>query len=71
MLASCTGVDARAVNGELIRRLDRLDGLTPGDFANVARRFALLSIDAGVDDWLAELDQEWQARPTAGSRIGF
>ncbi|PIL46629.1 hypothetical protein CR105_00245 [Massilia eurypsychrophila] len=53
--------------------LEGMDGLTPGDFANVRKRFALLGCNAGADEWLAELASEWRAKPDCGSgrRIGF
>lgn len=52
--------------------LQRLDQLTPGDFANVSRRLRALGITATADEWLLQLQDEHRAKP-AGSRsaIGF
>lgn len=71
MLASCAGIALPAVSTDTRHQLERLDGLTPGDFANVARRFALLGTVAGVEEWIGELHQEWHARPGTSARIGF
>ncbi len=49
--------------------LARLDGLTPGDFANVKRRFELLDHMPSLNDWLLELQEEWNAKP--GHHTGF
>lgn len=37
------------------RMLDRLDGFSPGDFANVKMRFTLICVVPTADDWLDEL----------------
>lgn len=68
----------RAVDGAGPPAVDRvsqaalaaLEGLTPGDFANAARRIRALDLPAGA--WIDELRAEHQAKvgPTAG-RIGF
>ena len=51
-------------------RLQALDALTPGDFANVARRLSRRS--NATDDWLHELQLEQQAKaPGRAARIGF
>lgn len=56
-----------------LRQLGQLDGLTPGDFANVVKRFSLLGHAATVDDWLFELADEWKAKPghALGRQMGF
>ncbi|MBK4735237.1 AAA family ATPase [Noviherbaspirillum pedocola] len=56
-----------------MRELESLEGLTPGDFANVKKRFALLGLQAELDAWLIELRQEWEAKPddAQGRAIGF
>ena len=56
-----------------LRHLGQLEGLTPGDFANVAKRFKLLGHAATIDDWLFELADEWKAKPgnAAGRPVGF
>lgn len=53
--------------------LSRLDGLTPGDFSNVKRRFSLLCHNPSVEDWILELSQEWFSKPDkrAIATIGF
>lgn len=55
------------------RALARLDGLTPGDFANVKKRFELLGMMPSLDDWLGELEIEWRAKPDHPSKapLGF
>ena len=51
-------------------RLAGLDGLTPGDFANTARRIRTLALPAQC--WLDELETEQAAKPGARTvRIGF
>ncbi|MBU2410525.1 MAG: AAA family ATPase, partial [Gammaproteobacteria bacterium] len=53
-------------------RLQQLDRLTPGDFANVGKRFAALGLAGGVDAWITELEAEHRAKPnSARSAIGF
>jgi SpoVK/Ycf46/Vps4 family AAA+-type ATPase len=56
-----------------LQLLEQLDGLTPGDFANVKKRFTLLGLEAALDDWLVELRQEWQVKPHAAQArmMGF
>lgn len=55
---------------EVCQVLDRLDQLTPGDYANVRRR--LRHVEPDVQRWLAELAAEQAAKPGAASRqIGF
>jgi ATPase family associated with various cellular activities (AAA) len=54
----------------VVRRLERLDQLTPGDFANAGRRVRRLALPA--EAWLDELDAEHAAKAThVGARIGF
>ncbi len=53
-------------------RLRRLDELTPGDFANVGKRFAALGLAGSVDAWITELEAEHRAKPgCARGAIGF
>lgn len=53
-------------------RLNRLDLLTPGDFANVVKRVRALEMNLDVSQWLDELTSEHEAKPQAGrSTIGF
>ena len=50
--------------------IDRLDRLTPGDFANVRRR--LRHQQATLSDWLSELTEEQATKPgSQGRSIGF
>lgn len=52
------------------RRLERLDRLTPGDFANAGRRLRRLGLGPGA--WLDELESEHAAKAqTSSARIGF
>ena len=58
------------VDGPTRTALSRMDRLTPGDFANAARRVRALDLPA--DAWLQELQAEHDAKPGARSvRIGF
>ncbi len=63
--------DAQAtVDAQAQARLQRLDRLTPGDFANVQRRLRWLAADA--PRWLDELEAEQQAKPGAqAAAMGF
>lgn len=53
--------------------LGRLEGLTPGDYANVARRFTLLGATPDSTSWVSELEQEWRAKSKgrSGNLMGF
>jgi len=56
---------------DIVRRMDRLDQLTPGDFANAGRRARRLS-RAEAHQWLAELEAEQAAKGASGrGRAGF
>jgi len=51
-------------------RLERLDLLTPGDFANAGQRARRIGLAA--DGWMDELEAEHAAKgPSAQKRIGF
>jgi SpoVK/Ycf46/Vps4 family AAA+-type ATPase len=52
-------------------RLTRLDGLTPGDFANAARRIRSLALPSTA--WIDELEAELGSKGTSATtkRIGF
>lgn len=52
------------------KSLDRLQGLTPGDFSVVSRRRRLMP-GIGPEALVDELAAELAARPGAGTRIGF
>lgn len=59
-----------AVDAHAAARLARLDRLTPGDFANAARRIGALGL--GGSAWIDELEAEQAAKTGATTRrIGF
>jgi hypothetical protein len=61
-----------ALDARVSARLDRLDRLTPGDFANVVRRVRALELQPDADGWLDELEAEHATKPGAARRgIGF
>ncbi|WP_161799033.1 ATP-binding protein [Caenimonas sp. SL110] len=57
---------------EVLRRMNRLDQLTPGDFANVVKRVRALELTLDIDEWVTELESEHDVKPE-GSRaaMGF
>jgi transitional endoplasmic reticulum ATPase len=59
-----------ALSTQQAMTLQRLDQLTPGDFANVSRRLRALGINANAEEWLLELQEEHRAKPD-GSRTGI
>jgi len=50
--------------------LDRLESLTPGDFANVQRRAHALGV-TDAEELLAELEKEVRAKPDSPKAFGF
>ncbi|NML42504.1 AAA family ATPase [Ramlibacter sp. G-1-2-2] len=68
-----SGQDARpALAPEVLARLQRLDQLTPGDFANVVRRVTALQLQLDADGWVGELEAEHATKPGARrGGIGF
>ncbi len=53
-------------------RLNALETLVPGDFAVIRRQAALIGIDPGPEQFLAELEAECRIKPAGGHRpIGF
>lgn len=61
-----------ALDASVAARLDRMDQLTPGDFANVVRRVRSLQLQLDAAGWLDELHAEHETKPGAGrSVIGF
>jgi AAA+ superfamily predicted ATPase len=65
-----TGAQQPALDACVTRRLERLDLLTPGDFANAGRRARRIGLSA--DGWLDELEAEQAAKGRIGQkRIGF
>jgi transitional endoplasmic reticulum ATPase len=69
--ATLAALGAPPPDGRLRPALDRLEALTPGDFAAASRRLALLG-GADGDRLLAALAEEAAAKPGAGRReIGF
>lgn len=64
------GQDALPIDEATRRQLERLEGLTPGDYANAARRIRTLELPASA--WLDELQAEHRAKSgVTGQRIGF
>lgn len=67
-----SGEPLPAIDDQLRLRLDRLDLLTPGDFANVVRRVESLRLSLDARGWLDELVCEHEAKPGAARQhIGF
>lgn len=80
LLAECLGFPAMQdgtdvlnfASGHQLARLQRLNLLTPGDFANVARRLKALALNPTIDCWLDELEDEHHAKPAVDRRVmGF
>ena len=74
MLATLVGLDLShsLLTVDQSARLNRLDQLTPGDFANVARRAAAMAQQLDVAEWLDELQAEHDVKPGASAQtIGF
>ncbi|MGJ7522709.1 AAA family ATPase [Variovorax sp. LT1P1] len=62
--------DALPIDEATRRQLDRLEGLTPGDYANAARRIRTLELPTSA--WLDELQAEHRAKSGAtGQHVGF
>ena len=60
------------IDAAVARRLDALNALTPGDFANVLRRLATLELKLDMVTFLEELECEHAAKPEGQrARIGF
>lgn len=70
--AECWGVPLRLSPAERQRRLDRLDALTPGDFAAIERRLQALAGQLDDAAMLDALEAELRLKPEARRRaIGF
>lgn len=68
--------DAPPLEAHVAARLERLDHLTPGDFANVVRRVRALQLQLQLQPdaaaWVQELEDEHAAKPgVALGGIGF
>ena len=65
-------VDLTALKDNDLTRLRRLDNLTPGDFAAVARQNRFRPL-ATASEWVAAMESECRIKPGARSRpaIGF
>ena len=60
------------LSAQVTARLDRMDQLTPGDFANVVRRVRSLQLQLDAGGWLDELQSEHETKPGADRKaIGF
>lgn len=65
-----SGARPPALDVRMVRRLERLDLLTPGDFANAGRRARRIGLAA--EGWLDELEAEHAAKGrSVQKRIGF
>jgi hypothetical protein len=60
----------RSFGVEPPRGLDQLEGLTPGDFALVARKASVLA-EGTAGKLMKMLADEVAAKPNGGRRIGF
>ena len=61
-----------AVEPDVLRELGRLEGLTPGDFATVVRRCALLDDAVDPQVLLRGLTEEWRTKSDLSGRpTGF
>ncbi len=66
------GHRARIDEAHCRAKLNQLNNLTPGDFACIRRRAALLGEKLSADKWLFHLERECRAKPDQGGRaIGF
>lgn len=54
--------DMPSVDPCVQHRLDKLDGLTPGDYANVARRLRRMDLSSVTERWIDELEAEFAAK---------
>ncbi|MES2978004.1 MAG: ATP-binding protein [Pseudomonadota bacterium] len=62
----------QSLDAALSSRLERLDLLTPGDFANVVRRAESLQLNLDATGWLDELEAEQESKPEGGKyMMGF
>lgn len=59
------------INDCIQQRLNRLDRLTPGDYANCKKRLSCLDEHPTVEEWLDELEQEHNVKPLVRGRVGF
>jgi len=66
------GVTAN-LSGNICDRLNKLQMLTPGDFAAVKRQITLLDETLSADEFLAQLEQEHKVKPDIkwARTIGF
>ncbi|MEZ5654082.1 MAG: AAA family ATPase [Burkholderiaceae bacterium] len=55
--------DAHALDPDSMRRLERLDLLTPGDFAAVKRQYVLLDEQPAAAEFLEQLEREHAVKP--------
>jgi SpoVK/Ycf46/Vps4 family AAA+-type ATPase len=63
--------DAARSTTNVIARLDRLDKLTPGDFAAVARQWSLWATQPSADALISALEEECKVKGNGGRSIGF
>ncbi|MFZ4534934.1 AAA family ATPase [Propionivibrio sp.] len=55
----------------VITKLNRLDKLTPGDFAAVAKQWALWATQPSADSLVTALEEECRVKGSGGQAIGF
>ncbi len=66
------GVPLPELPSSVTTRLDRLDQLTPGDFANALKRVRALGLNLDADGWVNELSVEHNTkRSSESSPMGF
>lgn len=63
--------DATALESQDSKRLERMDSLTPGDFAAVARRLEIIGTVPKADDLLTALEEECRVKGISTQPMGF
>lgn len=56
---------------DIAQRLQRVSGLTAGDFAAVAAQAKIVGARWGPSEWLAALEKEVALRPVSARAVGF
>ena len=64
-------LDCKAIPKEINYALSKMDSLTPGDFAAVARKFKVLSKIPSQAELLKALEEELMMKDNNKSRLGF
>lgn len=65
--------DAQKLSPDLVRRLAKLDQLTPGDFAAVKRQCDILAAEFSIDEFIEQLEAEHRIKPEVREQrsVGF